>query len=221
MSDLPIIFSGPMVRALLDGRKTMTRRLLKPQPEPFKVGDDWSPVSLLHVEGDPRPRVTVGRVITKQEVRFAPGDRLWVRETWCPVDDTSFGGAKWIDYRATPRYSEAHPAGWENEPDHPDALKWRSPIHCPRSASRLSLLVTAVKVERLQEISEADAKAEGVEAISMADVCRQAAWSNRQDFAHLWDHLHGAGAWDANPFVVAVSFAVRNENIDRLVPAAA
>lgn len=222
MTDIPIIFSGPMVRALIDGRKTMTRRLLKPQPEQARDSDGkLLPHGIMHLEGEPRPRIVVGRVITKQELRYAAGDRLWVRETWCPVDDKQFGGEKWIDYRATPKYAASHPAGWHEEPDHPEALKWRSPIHCPRTASRLTLVVTATKIEYLQDISERDATAEGVEAVSMVDVKRQAAWSNRGDFAQLWNKLHGPGAWDANPEVVALTFTVYKQNIDAMPKAVA
>ena len=84
----------------------------------------------------------------------------------------------------------------------------------PRWASRLTLTVTEVRVKRLQEISETDAQTEGVESVTVEDTPRPAAWSLRQDYSRLWDSLHGHDAWEANPWVVAVSFDVRKGNID-------
>lgn len=211
--DIPVIFSAPMVRALLEGRKTMTRRILKPQPVPFAidVGKECE-VGLLHVDGESRPRVMLGRVVTKQEVRFAVGDRLWVREDFTYVGTCDPG---FLTYQATYPQDLAK-YGLENVPAKLQAAgyKWKPSIHMPRNLSRLTLIVTGVKVERLQEISNDDAKAEGVDAISMMDVPRQAAWSHRGDFAQLWDRIHGDEAWRANPFVVAVTFRIIKANID-------
>ena len=152
MKERPILFSAPMVRAILDGSKTQTRRIIKPQPH---AGVRRSPFVGSGIEDGH------GR-----ELRSAygqTGDRLWVRETFCPVDDRENGGELWCDYRATPRYEASHPAGWENEPDDPMALKWKPSIHMPRWVSRINLEITGVRVERLQDINGADAKAEGIQ----------------------------------------------------------
>ncbi len=219
--DRPIIFSAPMVRALLEGRKTQTRRILKPQPVPFKVeGGSYCDVYLTQNECDPLPRVTLGRVITKQEVRFAPGDRLWVRENFMPRP--GLGAIARPHYRADP---EANRPEWRG--------LWKPSIHMPRWASRLTLLITAVKIERVQDISDEDAKAEGMvfvdhglnrygqqregwhsdpgEARRGPDCCLGTA---RFAFGNLWVALHGAGAWAENPFVVAITFKVMKANID-------
>jgi len=122
-----------MVRALLESRKTQTRRV------PTTM---WANLAMHHGMGT--------------------SCRLWVRETFCVVEDGKFDGERWVDYRATPRYAASHPAGWENEPDSPDALKWKPCIHMPRWASRLTLNVTDVRRQRLQDLSKDDAIGEGV-----------------------------------------------------------
>lgn len=193
VKDHPIIFSGPMVRALLAGQKSMTRRLA------------WK-------EGP--PKTIKGRAMTGfrraspwQHVK--PNDRLWVRETFaCDIEEIPP-----LDYHDIMKvrdiiYYAATNGTWPG--------RWRSPIHMPRTVSRLTLIVTAAKIEPLQEISEGDAEAEGVNAINMLDVKRQAAWSARDDFAQLWNKLHGPDAWAANPEVVAITFAVHKTNIDAM-----
>lgn len=215
----PIIFSAGMIRAIIAGRKTQTRRILKPQPKPFRLNQDdpafgllkgdWCPVELQHDE--PWPRVS-WRVITKQQVRFAAGLRLWVRETWADVN-TESGPA--LLYRADGNYrwceSDAYPVEYERYPGcifatwGADLLRgadgrWRSPIHMPRWASRLTLTVTAVKVERLQDITKEDAIAEG--ALEASNEARVA-------FSLLWDSIHGKQSWEENPYVVAISFTAK------------
>ncbi len=234
--DIPIIFSGPMVRALLEGRKTMTRRILKPQPQLFEVDGKPCDVGMLHVEGEPRPRLTLGRVVTTREIRYAPGDRLWVRETW----QTGMGpDGPQITFKATPdyfsidawdgpdegigpsfNYDRCPGATWHTNLS--DLLSgseggWRSPIHMPRWASRLTLAVTAVKVERLHDVSLPDAMAEGCEIRQMwlfgleGEARRQV---GVQTFRRIWEEINGTESWQANPFVVAISFRVIKANID-------
>src|SRR5574342_440540 len=132
MKERPILFSGPMVRAILEGRKSQTRRVAK-------------------LRSTRRPSGLVVFSLHNRCPYGAPGDRLWVRETWCPVDDREEGGKLWVDYRATPRYSAEHPAGWDAAPADIEALKWRPSIHMPHWASRISLEVTDVRCERLQD----------------------------------------------------------------------
>ncbi len=197
----PILFSAPMVRALLDGSKTQTRRIMKPQPapnHPHDGGTVWVQQDGLHV-----PVGSVGHLTVreKQGLRCPyglPGERLWVRETHAKIIGQSGG---WIetDYRAT--YTHGDRLG--------DSLgirkKWTPSIHMPRDASRIDLEVTGVRVERLRDITPADAIAEGIELKLKADrsfavydeVCR---------FAALWQSAYGPGSWWINPWVWIVEF---------------
>jgi hypothetical protein len=200
MADRPIIFSAPMVRAMLDGRKTQTRRVLRlpdmPSPE------RWAPLTIggagvIDSRGHPVPRQSAmahgktGRVVLAPHT---PGDRLWVREA---IDRASVPGD--VHYRT----DYVGPS---------EGLGWRPSIHMPRWASRLTLTVTAVRVQRLQDISEEDARAEGVTPIVDHGVGRDDL--HYVAFGHLWDRLHGPGAWDVNPWVVAVTFSAGRHNID-------
>lgn len=231
MSDKGIIFSAPMVRALLDGRKTQTRRLLKPAPfvdhmgnfcAPDRAGKLWNWGQ--HPDGRPCTRNYQAR-----HVPFVTGDRLYVRENFQLL---SFG-----DYLPTKhqpadvRFAATDPCA--DLPADTRGYPWRPCIHMPRWASRLWLAVTDVRVQRLQDCSEADAIAEGVERI---DDPRGTAWKSYEtckdgsphphasvpnaspltSYRELWDSLHTAKGttWDANPWVVAVTFDVHHGNID-------
>lgn len=189
----PIIFSGPMVRAILADRKSQTRRVVKPQPIDFYVAS-YEPMTLIDaVPGELMAR----RIMFPYGI---PGDRLWVRETWThtgegvwsPRDAAAAGGGR-VLYRAT---DEAPCKGC-----------WFPSIHMPRWASRITLEIVAVRVERVQEISGDDAFAEGV-----VDDIRLSieAWNARAvaHFRNLWNDLNakrGFG-WDANPWVWVVEF---------------
>lgn len=197
MTERPIIFSASMVRALLEGRKTMTRRLLKPVK------------GVTFADLEPGAEHSIGRWMRVprdklQEPRIAVGDRLWVRETYRPLH--SGDRSRGAEYRAD------KPAWWL------DQTVFKSPIHMPRWASRLTLTVTGVKVERLQEISEADARDEGV-FISWATMQTRAG-TGRQGFEQIWNSIHCAGAWESNPWVAAISFTVEKRNIDARAEAA-
>lgn len=223
MADRPILFSAAMVRALIDGRKTQTRRVLNPQP-----GDD------IDNAGD---GVTIIDMATGAEirVRFAEGDRLYVRESWRVSPDAAEGwdpdvNRGWIDYQTgganemvAPSFDAVEKAAFTKSDDRDwDLLpcRYRPGIHMPRWASRLTLIVTEVRVERLNDCSEADAIAEGVEQTSL-----EGCWLDyrpdgvpvgtaRESYRTLWDSINGAGAWATNPFVVAVIFTVEQRNID-------
>ena len=191
IKERPILFSGAMVRAILDGKKTQTRRVIKPQP----LGDylylsDINPQYACFTGSSAR-RCPYGKV----------GDRLWVRETFCIVNDREFGGGLWVDYRATPRYSEEAPAGWENAPNDIAALKWKPSIHMPKGASRINLEITNIRVERIQDISDNDIEFEGVEVFGDSIV-------RKTLFTDLWNKINkkrGYG-WDKNPWVWVVTF---------------
>lgn len=196
MTDRPIIFSAPMVRALLDGRKTQTRRIYKvPAGSYVEQGRVWA--------------MTDGCQHGDAALPYAAGDRLWVREAW--ASDGMVG----VRYYAT---DDVH-----------ELRRKRSPIHMPRLASRLTLIVTDVRVQRLHEISEADAWAEGCRPGTLDDrgdpfpaeephpKCGWVGWDCARDwYADLWDSIHGPDAWDSNPWVAAISFDVRQGNINTL-----
>lgn len=235
MADRPIIFSAPMVRALLDGRKAQTRRLLNPQPETFLVEGKECQVEAVHVQGEPVPRIATGRVLTTQKLPFAAEDRAYVREAWhaarsldavAPRDIPRDAN---IEHAATARsYAEIGLKG-----------RLRPGMHMPRWASRLTLFVEAVRVQRLQDISEADAVAEGVRrlcedprydtgpnhfTVEMGGLVGGSlnAPTPRETFALLWDCLHEdpGTRWADNPWIYALTFSVQRGNIDRLEQAA-
>ncbi len=163
----PVLFSGPMVRAILDGRKTQTRRVLKKQPELWdtKVGKRWAyPLrdgTQQDIEADGHGRVLAECPFGK------PGDRLWVREAWRPYREGGERGVDLLDgvqYRSDATIRECGTTAqflrvWDLD----RKTLWRPSIHMPRWASRISLEVTTVRVERLQAISEEDAVAEGAQ----------------------------------------------------------
>ena len=219
MTDKPIIFSAPMVRALLEGRKTQTRRLLKglwqSELEGHDVVKTWFAPPDVPKEGIPNQWAQSGIWAEKHGedgynrhlgfTAYRPGDRLYVREA---IDKVSEPGA--VFYRAD--YDAENPGGSVG-------LGWRPSIHMPRWASRLTLTVTEVRVQRLQEISYLDTCAEGVDcetcaAMGQSACYRKGCGASREAFRTLWNSLHGPDAWATNPWVVAVSFTVHKGNID-------
>lgn len=201
MVDRPILFSGPMVRALLDGRKTQTRRVLDHHVEGMHV-DRVGPTGWQFTGEGGLPRIPI-------RLRYGVGDRLYVREAWkthAAYDDISpaaMGGDEAILYLA----DGAHQT-W-GYPAISKIGRHRQAMHMPRWASRLTLIVTDVRVQRLQEISHDDAVAEGVGIFPHS-------MSAQKRYRELWDSLNaerGFG-WDANPWIVAVTFTVERRNID-------
>lgn len=203
MGDKPILFSAPMVRALLEGRKSQTRRILKPQPP-----DGLMP-ECMAIAGEAQP---VGAL-------WSRGDRLWVREAFAygwPVEEN----------QAFPVCDQEHAITFRADGNRPFGgicSGWKSPIHMPRWASRLTLVVCDVRVQRLQEISEADAKAEGVRPDrgggGMAGMYGKIGldpFAYSRGFASLWNSLHGPDAWAANQWICALTFTVHRCNIDKM-----
>ena len=218
--DRPIIFSAPMVRALLEGRKTQTRRVLKPQPWD---GARYTGIHFAHNEPDTWFfNSPIGPF--KTPVRWEVGDRLWVRETHALLPRTAYRGSVGTGTIAQMEHPrDGYSAAVFREGfDRSGAPRWRPSIHMPRWASRITLTVTDERVQRLQEINEADAAAEGgLQLRSGRWVTAQgeqyaglACHSARGWFSQLWDQIHGPGAWDANPWVVALTFTVARQNID-------
>ncbi len=194
----PIIFSGAMVRALLEGRKTMTRRLIKPRGRCSLFDGSWTDSYVLD-EGNAEWRA--------REIPYAVGDRLYVRESYRPNDLFPDDWDK-IIYRADVPADAIGP--------------WKPAIHIPKSRTRITLTVEAVKVERLQDISEEDAKAEGCNSFGPVpgDPYPEESMtfgSAVEAFENLWQSINAKRApWDSNPWVVAITFKVHKCNIDRI-----
>ena len=196
----PILFSAPMVRAILEGRKTVTRRVVKPA-KCRDAGVQLAPCEI------------AGEVNRKRDFRLCPygqpGDRLWVRETFAQVGHVDPG---YLTYRATyPRCLLAAHPDLENVPEDIRTVgeRWRPSIHMPRCLSRILLEVTGVRVERLQDISDSGASnqctAEGVFHAGMPfaqyNEWKAAGFRSAEKlmFKQLWESINGAGSWDVNP----------------------
>lgn len=227
MRERPIIFSAPMVRAILDGRKTQTRRLITPQPS-HEQHHEWR--GKLIYEGE--HRLWCWRQHTYDNIwdfgdsshdrrRMAaccpngtPGDRLWVRESWSH-DGPDLNSVRAAHEDASPDlgYGPYYRATEVS----PDTLRWISPLFMPRWASRITLEITDVRVQQLQEISEEDARAEGCTGRDPEPVAEGGtiyAWRGRSSapcprahFLTLWDAINGKRCpWSSNPWVWAISF---------------
>ncbi|MFY3459502.1 hypothetical protein [Achromobacter xylosoxidans] len=199
MRERPILFSGPMVRAILAGNKTQTRRVAKPVRHP-DLGNVYTPGALV-LEREPQ------HVIDRACPYGQPGDRLWVRETWNRFEP-------WAGFYYAADY-EAFGIGPDDDPDHiPDhEVRWKPSIHMPRAACRLVLEITGVRVERLQDISEADARAEGCPFTWDGKQYEPPppevdSWQGygRASFSLLWSQINGPDSWQANPWVWVVEF---------------
>lgn len=217
MKERPILYNGPMVRAILADMKTQTRRVVKlPHQNPLGV---WEPTTIGGPNGG---RLRTGETIPEQGAIWhthtgdcisyssQPGDRLWVRETFAHVpireDDGGQGDRMGYIYRADGE------SAFDAIPDEWDFIgPWKPSIFMPRAASRITLEVTGVRVERLQDISEEDAKAEGIgrydngtfgldnPAACMGPTAVVA-------YHRLWDHINGPGSWAENPYVWVIEF---------------
>jgi hypothetical protein len=224
MKERPILFSGPMVKAILDGRKTMTRRVVKPQPgdppsigayfDAYNGGPQWN-----WWTNDNRLHNDVPIIICPYG---QPGDRLWVRETWKYAGWTE-DGEPWIQYATdeSKRLIRDVPYDWQDRiggiwaalsapenymVDNTAAdRRWRSPRFMPRWASRLTLEIVSVRVERVQEISEEDAGAEGLQDWygNRSPYC-----TNKDRFVDLRDSINSkrGHSWDSNPWVWLIEF---------------
>lgn len=240
MKERPILFSAPMVRAILESRKSQTRRIVKAQPAPGCIGTFGPGMPFIRTEGGKNHLCPYG----------APGDRLWVRETWRIGAWNEDKGAFAIDYCDGPRRKwitdqtdydgerfndlwikccdELHEKGIKPNEDGnyiwlpgESPLRWRPSIHMPRWASRINLEITGARVERLKDISEEDAKAEGIKQareplthLWNADYPDRGCGTSGDDkepgpiaaYHHLWTSINGIGSWDANPWVWVVEF---------------
>lgn len=228
MRDLPILFSAPMVKALLAGTKTQTRRIhFNQSPEFIRICDNKCDSRMWGMCISPTCN---RRTVTPTKIH--PGDRLWVKETWKPHSiyadlKPSLIPQSKIFFRTDDVYA-------------PSNTRWWPSLFMPRWASRITLLVDDVRVERLQAVSDDDAIAEGIEKepYTGSDPQYQGmfGWKDYSDHPHavvgfhhekpvlsyrsLWDSINGDGAWDLNPWVVAYTFRVVLENIEHIGRAA-
>lgn len=196
MAERPIPLRSHEVRAILAGTKTQTRRVVKQQPQRCERGVLMWTVSKYRKIG------FQARDVHPDLHEFCPygqpGDRLWVRETWAQHPQS----ASTVFYRATVEAEPGFPV-WDGP--------WRPSIHMPRSASRITLEITGVRVERLQDISEADAVAEGVMSVQCNDLGAEVPYYRSLFepsglYRLLWESINGPGSWDANPWVWVVEF---------------
>ena len=198
IKERPILFSAPMVRAILEGRKTVTRRIVKP----VRGYEDCSirrpdKAAASHSVWWHGRFESVG---VMQDCPYGkPGDRLWVREAWARIGIAQAPDQEWVVYRES-----------DNRTDY--GGPWKPGIHMLRRDSRILLEITDVRVERLQDISPDQAFAEGVngsmcqqflESSPTRFTCREA---EIHGFSGLWESINGADSWDANPWVWVVEF---------------
>lgn len=232
MKERPILFSAPMVRAILNGSKTQTRRVVKPQPSGYVENvyrpfphepNNWQGFGgdYIHWYG----KCPYGQ----------PGDHLWVRENFQPLFAEGWeegmnpdGSGDSVNWKTGEGYDPSYPATdgivefYDHTKDELTQRVWPS-IHMPRWASRIQLKITNIRVERLQECSEADAQAEGAQFVdfgkdrygqqnpgwrcdrapSSAD---DALLTARFAYGNLWESINGPGSWDANPWVWVIEF---------------
>ncbi len=203
MSERPILFSAPMIRAILAGTKTQTRRAVKPQPEHPDVGK-WL---MLMLDDEGEDLYLHGGALLPRAIRCPygkAGDRLWVRETFmhAPADYCWQASVSVPSRPAVTTYRA-------DVPGNSGGQGWSPSMHMPRWASRITLEITGVRVERLQDISEADAMAEGVVECSngVFDGGGPAMGPTAQHaYFRLWESIYGPDSWAENPFVWRIAF---------------
>lgn len=231
--EIPILFSTQMVKAIIDGRKSQTRRIMKPQLPPcdhtvFKDADwkdeptRWSESAMLHVGKAYCSLCGAGTEYSKDHGGIVcpygkPGDILWVRESWSP----KYVKGCLKEYQQ--HYQDIVP--WIYKVDHPGqkqgyaAHPWKPSIHMPKDAARIWLEVTGVRVQKLHEISDQDVVAEGIDRYVFtgsfsAEVYRDLTMQSpgcaeaKDAYELLWASINGQESWDANPWVWVIEFKV-------------
>ncbi len=209
MKERPILFSAPMVRALLEGRKTQTRRIVRPTS---KLADG---VAVYWTDGDSKNVEVVnafeGEAIDAPPIACpygVPGDRLWVRETWWHYKSNELEQAGFVG--GTMCHLGNGQANYQSNAEfdpreHPKIWRKRPSIYMPRWASRITLELTDVRVERLHDISEEDAHAEGVDPIEGFLLGNT---PHRRAFYEIWESLNAKRApWESNPWVWCLTFS--------------
>lgn len=205
VKERPILFSAPMVRAILAGTKTQTRRVAKTEITMGREsisGPRHGGYSRVYFLGNKHDLRDIENACPYGQ----PGDRLWVRETFQRFSDDGE-----VMYKADPASFQAMN---EMKRDECTEARWRPAIHMPRAASRITLEVTGVRVERLQDISEDDAIAEGIGQVVQERLPKFEVRGEYDaidiepvdEYRDLWESINGAGSWDANPWVWVVEF---------------
>ncbi|MCW9408936.1 hypothetical protein N5I62_04035 [Klebsiella quasipneumoniae] len=212
MKERGMIFNGEMVRAILDGRKTQTRRIMKVQP--VLNGNFYEVFGAAWSKGMKSIPALPGHSLSTRCPFGAVGDRIWVREAF-RVHSRATDVATLV-YKASERNSwteQTHrvPVAVCNKPATPE--KWTPSLHMPRWASRILLEITDVRVERLNAISEEDARAEGIidgGCLNCGEPepcgCANPDPDATDAFAYLWQSIYGQENWNANPWVWVISF---------------
>jgi hypothetical protein len=221
----PILFSGPMIRAILENRKTQTRRVVKPQPEAawmdWVINTNLGGDNRYWVDGEPTMHLNMEKDFSsKGECPYGkPGDRLWVREAWAIADiyDKDSGNQGQMPFElggTTQGISIWYKAGGGKHFKASNPGRWRSPLFMPRAASRITLEITDVRVERLQAITEADAIAEGMYSNTMALAALGLPPETPfispyhvDKYRIVWESINGKKyPWASNPWVWCVEF---------------
>jgi hypothetical protein len=205
MKETPILFSAPMIRAILAGHKTQTRRVMKVQPPDsrYRLSTVISTTGNRKIEGKHHWVVVDGYEVQQESLKYFRSpygykdDRLWVRETWKPAGENEY-----LYYADD--FTETLTKNIEKDL----TFKWNPSIHMPRKASRITLEILQIRCERLKDISDSDALAEGIEPYSGYIVPKvfEKDSVHIHRFKELWESINGNGSWDLNPYVWAITF---------------
>jgi hypothetical protein len=228
MKERPILFSGPMVCAILRGRKTQTRRIIKPQP--MMRGDDDCVITYKGQRHSGPPKYLIGEILPRYGCPYGrQNDGLWVRETFKPVvsgevknrtGDLRYGfgynadnAVRWNEF--TTRIHDLTNAPRDSGLLQFQERPWKPASHMPRNACRLHLQITEIRTERLQDMSDADAIAEGCGLSKAGLYCgaphkahgAPIQWNTPNEaYASVWKSINGPDSWDSNPWVWVISF---------------
>lgn len=212
MTSKPILMRADMVLAILDGRKTQARRIIKPQPPMF--AGSWYQRGPDHMWHEPKypnrwwfvsPSGKENHV-APIDAPYAVGDHLWVRETWREVPTTAYRASEGVTYTINPSDPSScaiYRAGW----DRSGVWSWRPSIHMPKWASRITLEITDVRVEQIRDISDDDICADlGAPREWLGPGPEPYPRGHRGAWRQLWNIVNGEGAWETNPWVWVITF---------------
>lgn len=223
MRERPILFNAEMVKAILSGAKTQTRRIMRRQPdavEYFKRGEATTDTdakhAILRCYNNPKgfrkcaSGWSADATYKTPFSEFNVGDRLWVRETFMDLSGTGVEHRDLNGKLQRHAYAADCPKGSHSDELRKEfGLKWKPSIHMPRSASRILLEITKVRVERIQDTTKEDAKAEGFDYSTHPSAIKMGyAIGAKTNFRHTWEEIYGTESWDQNLWVWVVEFKV-------------